>query len=170
MNVVRKQYALGCVVGAGLSVLAMAGCGQASQAPAPEPTATSLDPLLFSSDAGFPDSAIFACPSCIMSSCSDSIAALETELKTLRSEARTAFQCVASSHCFAMFSVARDAGAAAGRAAVEACVAACDADAGLPERDAARSAVMALVQAVDQCVDTSCAAQCPGAGKDLDDQ
>jgi hypothetical protein len=170
MNLVRKQYALGCVVGAGLTVLAIAGCGQASQSPAPEPTSNSLDPLLFSGDAGFPDSAVFACPSCIQSSCSNSITALETELKTLRTEARTAFQCVVSSHCFAMFSIARDAGAAAGRAAVEACVAACDADAGLPDRDAARSAVMALVQAVDSCVDTSCATQCPGAANDLDDQ
>jgi len=166
MNV-RKHYALGCVVGAGLTMLAV-GCGQASQ-PAPgEPTATSLDPLLLPGDAGFPDSGIFVCPSCIQSSCSDQITALKTELMTLRTEARTAFECVVSSHCFAMFSVARDAGVAAGRAAVEACVAACDTDAGLPDRDAARSAVMSLVQALDQCVDTSCATQCPGA--DLDDQ
>jgi hypothetical protein len=29
---------------------------------------------------------------------------------------------------------------------------------------------MTLVAAVDQCVDSSCATQCPGAAKDLDDQ
>src|SRR5579859_6046862 len=122
MNV-RTQYAWGCVVGAGLTMLAV-GCGQASQ-PAPgEPTATSLDPLLLPGDAGLPDSGIFACPSCIQSSCAGSLSALKAELMTLQTEARTAFECVVSSHCFAMFSIARDAGAAAGRAAVEACVAA----------------------------------------------
>jgi hypothetical protein len=171
MNVVRKPFALGCVVSAGLTMLAMAGCGQANQSPG-EPTGTSLDPLLFSrgGDAGIPDSGVFACPACIQSSCSDSIRALETELKNLGSEARSAFDCVVSSHCFAMFSIARDAGGAAGRSAVEACVAACDTDAGLPDRDAARSAVMTLVAAVDACVDSSCATQCPGAARDMDDQ
>lgn len=168
--IMRKPFAVGCFMSAGLTMLAMAGCGQASQ-PAGEPTASSLDPLLLpSGDAGFPDSGVFACPACIQSSCGDQITGLETELKTLRTEARTAFECVVSSHCFAMFAVARDAGAAAGRAAVEACVAACDSDAGLPDRDAARSAVMSLAEALDQCVDSSCTAQCPGAGRDLDDQ
>ena len=165
----RKHYALGCVVGAGLTMLAVAGCGQASQLRTGRADGHLVDPLSSRRvTPGFPTARIFACPSCIQSSCSDSITALETELKTLRTEARTAFECVVSSHCFAMFSIARDAGVAAGRAAVEACVAACDTDAGLPDRDAARSAVMSLARALDQCVDTSCATQCPGA--DLDDQ
>jgi hypothetical protein len=170
MKVLSQKYIASCLVSGALAIATMAGCGQASQ-PTGEPSANVLDPLIsLPRDAGFPDSGIFACPACIQSSCSGDVTALETELQSLRTEARTAFECVVSSHCFAAFSIARDAGVAAGRAAVEACVAACDTDAGLPDRDAAKSAVMSLAEALDTCVDTSCTAQCPGAAKDLDDQ
>src|SRR5271166_5563298 len=110
MKVARPNYLFRCAVVSGLAMLASAGCGQANQTGG-EPTAASLDPLVLpSGDAGLPDSGIFACPSCIQSSCGSSLTALETELTSLRSEARSAFACVMSSHCFAMFSIARDAG------------------------------------------------------------
>jgi hypothetical protein len=170
MNFVRKPFAVSCVVGAGMTVLALSGCGQANQSTG-EPTASSVNALLgVPGDAGIPDSGIFACPACIESSCSDSISALATELKTLGTEAHSAFDCTVESRCLAQFGTVGDAGAAAGRAAVEACVAACDADAGLPSPDAAQSEVTSLVDAVNQCVETSCAASCPGVARALEDQ
>ncbi len=88
--IVRKPFAVGCFVSAGLTMLAMTGCGQASQSTG-EPAATSLDPLLLpSGDAGFPDSGVFACPACIQSSGGAPLTALGPELKPLRTEARPA--------------------------------------------------------------------------------
>jgi hypothetical protein len=129
-----------------------------------------LDPLLVGDGGALAADGGNPCAACIQQSCGAELTALETELKTLRTEATTAFTCVRDSNCLSLFWASSDAGPSAGRAAVAACIAACDADAGLPARDAARSAVGMLASALDQCVDSSCTAQCPGAANDVDDR
>jgi hypothetical protein len=84
------------------------------------------------------------------------------KLKSLRTEATTAFTCVRNDSCLSLFWTDRDAGA---RAAVGACIDACNADAGLPDRDAARSAVSSLASALEQCVESSCSSQCPSVNR-----
>jgi hypothetical protein len=165
----KMQYApfpaclpcLACLAFSGVAVGACAAQGDGSA------TEQSMDPLLdpdggpLTADGGHP------CAACIQQSCASELTALETELKTLRTEASSAFTCVRDNKCLSLFWTDRDAG---GRAAVSACIAACNADAGLPDRDAAVSTVRMLAGALDTCVDSSCAMQCPGAANDRDDR
>lgn len=149
----------------GSVVTACAGPGPGSTS---EPSGQSLDALL-GGDGGLSVDGGNPCAACIQTSCSTELTVLETELKTLKAEATSAYACVRDSKCLSLFWVDRDAGKAAASAAVSSCIAACEADAGLPAPDAALSAVRAAGSALDACVDQSCASQCPGAANDLDD-
>jgi len=144
------------------SGMAVAACSQGPGGATDPAVGQSLDPLL--SAAGADGGG--ACVSCIQASCATELNALEVDLKGLRTEATSAFQCVRDSACFSSMTQ-RDAG---GRAAASACIAACVSDAGLPAPGAAASTVQGLAAALDQCIDTSCASTCPGAANDRDDR
>jgi hypothetical protein len=151
----RGVFIAACVA---LSGLGIAGCGNGASEGW---TGTSLDPLLvgdggagaFSRDGGEN-----ACAACIQQSCDSELTALEAELKTLRSEAMSAFTCVKNDSCMSLFW--SDAGAG-GKAAVSACIESCDTSAGLPSRDAAKSDISPLAQALETCVQSSCSSTCP---------
>jgi hypothetical protein len=121
-----------------------------------------FDPLLMGSDGGFGG----ACATCIESSCSSQLSALEGELKALHSATHAAFGCVQANKCLSLFWEAGDGGKAAAKEAVLACIAACDAEAGLPDIDAAEGDLAGLTEALQSCVESSCAASCPFANQD----
>jgi hypothetical protein len=138
--------------GAGSTSSAFSGFGQGG----------GFDPLLMGSDGGFGG----ACASCIESSCSSQLSALEGELHALHSATHAAFACVQANKCLSLFWEADDGGKAAAKEAVLACIAACDAEAGLPDVDAAEGELATLADSLQGCVETSCAASCPFADQD----
>jgi hypothetical protein len=159
MDLIHRGHVFaGCLAYTGA---ALAGCSARGDGPFdPSTTGQSTDPLLagaggaLSADGGHP------CATCIQQSCGAELTAIETELKTLGTQASSAFTCVRDDKCLSPFMAGHDAGVGAARAAVSACIAACEADAGT-DRDAAASAVASLSQALGQCVASSCATQCP---------
>jgi hypothetical protein len=153
---------------AALLAVAFSGFGVASctsqGSPAPEPQTGQSSDLLLGADGGMLSvDGGPPCASCIESSCGPELSALETDLMTLRTEARSAFTCAVDSRCLALFVTDRD----AGRSAVADCVAGCAEDAGLPPVDAAVSGVRSLATALDSCVTSSCASKCPFVEREL---
>jgi hypothetical protein len=147
--------AIACI---GIALVACSGSGN------PQPP-VSVNALFSGVDGG---GSAGPCISCIETSCSAQVTALETELTAVHAARHDAFECVRDSDCFASYwSDARDAGLAAAHAEVQQCIAACEAEAGV-DHDADVGDLRSLAQALETCVETSCSAQCPGASHDAD--
>ena len=160
---------LGCI---GLTGSAACSSG-GTVSPAENSAGQSLDALLLGGDGGIGrdrDAAKPPCLACIESGCGTQITAIETEVTSLRTEAKDAFACVRDNACFSLFFTDRDAGHAAADTAVKACLTSCESEAGLPSREAAMKTIEGLASALDMCIDSSCQSQCPEPRHDRDDQ
>jgi len=159
---------LGCLGLTGIS----AGCSGGGAASTTESSpGQSLDALLLGGHAGFgADAGEPPCLTCVEGSCGAQVAAVKTELTSLRVEAADAFACVRDNECFSLFFTDRDAGRASADTAVKACLVSCETEAGLPSRESAMKTLETLASALDMCIDSSCHSQCPEPAHDRDDQ